>query len=183
LLKAQRVIAIDRFPDRLRMAHEKCEAEVINYEQTDVREALKEMTGGRGPDACIDAVGLEAHGPGILGAYDRLKTMLMQETDRAFALRQIIQACRKGGRVSIPGVYGGLIDKMPMGSAFNKGLIFRMGQTHVHKFMKSLLELIQKGSFDPSFIITHRGRLDNAPQFYETFKRKQDNCIKAVMQP
>lgn len=183
LLKARRVIAIDRFPDRLRLAREKCEAEVINYERTDVREALHEMTGGRGPDACIDAVGLEAHGAGILGLYDRVKTVLMQETDRAFVLRQILQACRKGGRVSIPGVYGGLIDKMPIGSAFSKGLTLRMGQTHVQSYMKSLLELIQRGSFDPSFIITHRGRLDDAPQFYETFKRKQDNCIKAVMQP
>ncbi len=183
LLKAQRVIAIDRFPDRLRMAREKCEAEVINYEQTDVREALKEMTGGIGPDACIDAVGLEAHGAGIAGLYDRFKTITMQETDRAFVLRQIIQACRKGGRISIPGVYGGLIDKLPMGSAFAKGLTMRMGQTHVQSYMKSLLDLIQRGSLDPSFIITHRGRLTDAPQLYETFKRKQDNCIKVVLQP
>jgi threonine dehydrogenase-like Zn-dependent dehydrogenase len=159
LLGAERVIAIDRIPERLRMAREKCEAEMIDYECTDVRDALKEMTGGRGPDACIDAVGLEAHGPGILGMYDRVKTMLMLETDRAYALRQAIQACRKGGRVSIPGVYGGLIDKLPMGSAFGKGLTMRMGQTHVQSYMKSLLELIQKGSIDPSFIITHRGRL------------------------
>jgi threonine dehydrogenase-like Zn-dependent dehydrogenase len=148
-----------------------------------VREALKDMTGGLGPDACIDAVGLEAHGAGLFGLYDRVKTMLMQETDRAFVLRQILQACRKGGRVSIPGVYGGLIDKMPMGSAFGKGLTLRMGQTHVQSYMKSLLDLIQRESFDPSFIISHRGRLDDAPQLYETFKRKQDRCIKVVMKP
>jgi threonine dehydrogenase-like Zn-dependent dehydrogenase len=183
LLKAQRVIAIDRFPERLRMAREQCDAEVINYQQTDVREALNELTGGRGPDACIDAVGLEAHGPGILGMYDRVKTMMMLETDRAYALRQAIEACRKGGRVFIPGVYGGLIDKLPMGSAFNKGLTLRMGQTHVQSYMKSLLDLIQRGAIDPSFIISHRGRLDEAPSFYETFKRKQDECIKVVMRP
>jgi len=183
LLKAQRVIAIDRFPERLRMAREQCEAEIINYEQTDVREALNEMTGGRGPDACVDAVGLEAHGPGILGMYDRVKTSLMLETDRAYALRQAIQACRKGGRVSIPGVYGGLIDKLPMGSAFGKGLTLRMGQTHVQSYMKSLLDLIQNGSIDPSFLISHRGRLEDAPRLYEIFKRKQDECIKVVMQP
>jgi len=183
LLKAQRVIAIDRFPERLRMAHEQCKAEVIDYQKTDVREALKDMTGGRGPDACIDAVGLEAHGPGILGKFDYLKTNLMLETDRAYTLRQVLLACRKGGRVSIPGVYGGLIDKLPMGAAFNKGLALRMGQTHMPKYMKPLLDLIQQGAIDPSFIITHRGRLDDAPHLYEIFKHKQDECIKCVMRP
>src|SRR5205807_1105762 len=121
-----------------RMARDKAGAETIDYERTDVREALNEMTGGRGPDACIDAVGLEAHGPGLPGLYDRVKTALMLETDRAYALRQAIQACRKGGTVSIPGVYGGLIDKMPMGSAFSKGLTLRMGQTHVPSYLRTL---------------------------------------------
>jgi threonine dehydrogenase-like Zn-dependent dehydrogenase len=183
LLKAERVIAIDRVPERLRMARDKCEAEILNYERTDVRSALKEMTGGIGPDACIDAVGLEAHGAGILGLYDRIKTALMLETDRAYVLRQIIHACRKGGRVSIAGVYGGLIDKTPMGAAFQKSLVWRMGQTHVQSYMKSLLDLIRKGSIDPSFIISHRGRLDEAPRLYEIFKHKQDECIKVVMRP
>jgi threonine dehydrogenase-like Zn-dependent dehydrogenase len=183
LLGAARVIAIDRFPERLRMARDKAGAEILNYEQTDVREELRDRTGGRGPDACIDAVGLEAHGPGILGLYDRVKTIVMQETDRAYVLRQAIQACRKGGTVSIPGVYGGVIDKMPIGAAFGKGLTLRMGQTHVQHYMPTLLELIAKGAIDPSFVITHRGRLAEAPQFYETFKRKQDECIKVVLKP
>jgi len=183
LLGAERVIAIDRFSERLRMAHDKAGAETLNYEQTDVREALTEMTGGRGPDACIDAVGLEAHGPGLYGLYDRAKTALMMETDRAYVLRQAIQACRKGGTVSIPGVYGGVIDKMPIGAAFGKGLTMRMGQTHVQKYMPSLLELIAKGSMDPSFIITHRGRIEDAPHLYKIFRGKQDECIKCVLRP
>lgn len=183
LLGAGRVIAIDRFPERLRMAREKSGAETLDYEHTDVRAALEEMTGGRGPDACVDAVGLEAHGPGLLGAYDKVKTVLMLETDRAYALRQAINACSKGGTVSIPGVYGGLVDKLPMGAAFAKGLNLRMGQTHVQKYMKTLLDLIAKGSIDPSYIITHRGRLDDAPRLYEVFKRKQDECIKCVLRP
>lgn len=183
LLGARRVIAIDRFAERLRMAREKCDAETLDYQRTDVHKALKEMTGGRGPDACIDAVGLEAHGPGLLGMYDRAKTMMMLETDRAYVLRQAIQACRKGGRVSIPGVYGGLIDKLPMGSAFAKGLTMKMGQTHVQSYLQSLLDLIQKGSIDPSFLITHRARLEDAPQLYEIFRNKQDECIKVVLRP
>lgn len=183
LLGAQRVIAIDRFSERLRMAREKCDAEILNYERVDIRDALNEMTGGRGPDACIDAVGLEAHGPGILGKYDRVKSMLMLETDRAYALRQAIQSCRKGGRVSIPGVYGGLIDKLPIGAAFNKSLTLRMGQTHVQSYMQTLLALIQKKSLDPSFIITHRGRLEEAPHFYKIFRDKQDEAIKVVLRP
>ena len=183
MLGAERVIAIDRFPERLRMARDKAGAETIDYTQTDVSDALADMTGGRGPDACIDAVGLEAHGAGILGLYDRVKTVLMQETDRAYVLRQAIQACRKGGTVSIPGVYGGLIDKMPMGSAFGKGLTFRMGQTHVRRYMQTLLDRIANGSIDPSFIITHRARLDDAPALYRTFRDKQDECIKVVLRP
>lgn len=183
MLGAERVIAIDRVPERLRMAREKCNAEIIDYVRTDVREALDTLTGGRGPDACLDAVGLEAHGAGLLGMYDRIKTTLFLETDRAYVLRQVIQACRKGGRVSIPGVYGGFIDKMPMGAAFNKSLTLRMGQTHVQSHTKTLLERIEAGALDPSFLITHRGQLAEAPHFYEIFKHKQDECIKVVLRP
>jgi threonine dehydrogenase-like Zn-dependent dehydrogenase len=167
----------------LRMAREKAGAETIDYQQIDVSEALMHMTGGRGPDRCIEAVGLEAHGPGMLGLYDRVKTVLMQETDRGYALRQGIRNCRKGGTVSIPGVYGGFIDKMPMGAAFAKGLTLRMGQTHVQSYMQSLLDLIQKGSLDPTFLITHRGRLEDAPRLYELFRNKQDECLKIVLRP
>jgi threonine dehydrogenase-like Zn-dependent dehydrogenase len=183
LLGAERVVAIDRFPDRLRLAADKAGALVVNYEREDVQEALRYRTGGQGPDVCIDAVGLEAHGPGVLGLYDRARTALFLETDRAFALRQAIQACRKGGTVSIPGVYGGPIDKVPMGAAFGKGLTLRMGQTHVHRYLRPLLDLIRAGKIDPSFVITHRGRLDDAPYFYQTFQRKQEDCIKCVMRP
>ncbi len=183
MLGAGKVIAIDRFPDRLKMAKEQGKAEVINYEEVDAGEALKEMTGGRGPDACIDAVGMEAHGTGIDAIYDKAMQAVRMETDRPTALRQAIVACRKGGTVSIPGVYGGLLDKMPFGAAFAKGLTFKMGQTHVHKYLKPLLEHIQNGDIDPSFVITHQMKLDEAPQGYETFKHKKDNCIKIVLKP
>ncbi len=180
---AGRVLAIDRVPERLHRAAEKCGAEVIDYEREDVQDALRFRTGGRGPDVCIDAVGLEAHGPGLPGLYDRAKTAMFLETDRAFVLRQAIQACRKGGTLSLPGVYGGLIDKVPMGSAFAKGLTLRMGQTHVHRYLRPLLDLIREGKIDPSFVITHRGRLDDAPNFYRIFRDKQDGCIKCVLKP
>jgi threonine dehydrogenase-like Zn-dependent dehydrogenase len=184
LFQAGRVIAIDRFPERLRMAREQCQAATINYAEVDsVVDVLKEMTGGIGPDRCIDAVGMEAHGVGIDAWYDWLKTSLRLETDRPIALRQIINACRKGGTVSIPGVYGGFLDKFPLGAAFAKGLTFKMGQTHVHRYMRPLLERIRSGEIDPSFLITHRLRLDEAPQGYELFKHKQDNCIKVVLRP
>lgn len=183
MLGAERVIAIDRIPERLQMAKEQCKAEVINYEEIDPGEALKEMTGGRGPDACIDAVGMEAHGTDIDYLYDRVKQAVRLETDRPTALRQVIVACRKGGHVSIPGVYGGFLDKIPMGAAFNKGLTFKMGQTHVHRYLKPLLERIQNSEIDPSFVITHRLKLDEAPQGYEIFKHKKDNCIKIVLKP
>jgi threonine dehydrogenase-like Zn-dependent dehydrogenase len=183
LLGAERVIAIDRFPERLRMAREKVGAETINYEETDVREVLKEMTGGQGPDACIDAVGMEAHAPGIIGAYDRTKQALMLETDRPIALRQAIMACRNGGTVSIIGVYGGFIDKFPIGSAMNRSLTIRTGQCHVQRYMRPLLERIQKGEIDPSFVITHRMSLDDAPEGFAMFKEKQDDCIKIVLKP
>ncbi len=183
LLGAEHVIAIDRVPERLRLA-ETSGARTINEDlQPDVVEALKEMTGGRGPDACIDAVGLEAHAAGLVGAYDRVKQALRLETGRPHALRQAIQACRKGGIVSVPGVYGGFIDKMPMGAAFNKGLTFKMGQTHVQRYLRLLLERIEHGEIDPSFVITHRLPLEQAPDGYRIFRNKEDNCIKVVLRP
>ncbi|MFL5694489.1 MAG: zinc-dependent alcohol dehydrogenase [Ktedonobacteraceae bacterium] len=184
MLGADRVIAIDRIPERLRMAQQQGRAETINYEEdTDVIEALKEMTGGLGPDACIDAVGLEAHGTGIVATNDTLKQKARLSTDRPIVLRQAIQACRKGGTVSIPGVYGGFPDKVPFGAAFAKGLTFKMGQTHVHRYLRPLLERIERGDIDPSFVITHRLSLTDAPQGYDIFKHKEDECIKVVLKP
>jgi len=183
LLGAERVIAIDDNPDRLRMAAEDGKAETLNFNDEDIYEKLKHMTGGMGPDSCIDAVGLEAHGSSIDALYDRAKTALFLGTDRPHALRQAIHACRKGGTISVPGVYGGFLDKFPFGAAFAKGLTFKMGQTHVHKYSKQLLELIQLGEIDPSFVITHRVGLDDAPEAYKTFKAQTDNCIKVVLKP
>lgn len=183
LLGAERVIAIDRIPERLRLAESYSGAETINYEEVDPGEAVKEMTGGRGPDAVIDAVGMEAHSTDVMGLYDKVKQAVRLETDRPTALRQVILACRKGGNVSIPGVYGGFLDKIPMGAAFNKGLTFRMGQTHVHKYLRPLLEHVQKGEIDPSFVITHKLPLEQAPHGYEIFKHKKENCIKVVLKP
>ena len=183
LLGADRVIAIDRIPERLNMAKEQGKAEVLNYEELDVGEALKEMTGGRGPDSCIDAVGMEAHGTDAMAFYDKAKQAVRLETDRPTALRQVIVACRKGGHVSLAGVYGGFLDKVPMGAAFNKGLTFKMGQTHVHRYIRPLLEHIQNGEIDPSFVITHKMSLEEAPKGYEIFKHKKDNCIKIVLKP
>jgi threonine dehydrogenase-like Zn-dependent dehydrogenase len=182
LLGAERVIAIDSVPERKSMA-ESCGAEVLDFYDEDIFEKLKEKTGGRGPDACIDAVGLEAHGTSVDALYDRAKAAVFLATDRPHALRQAINACRKGGTVSIPGVYGGFLDKIPFGAAFNKGLTIKLGQTHVPKYLRPLLELIQQGLIDPSFVITHRMRLRDAPEGYEIFKHKQDNCIKIVMKP
>jgi threonine dehydrogenase-like Zn-dependent dehydrogenase len=183
LLGAERVIAIDRFPERLALAASAGKAETLNYEQVDVFEALRAMTGGQGPDACIDAVGLEAHGTTLDAWYDRAKTSMSLATDRSHALRQAITACRKGGTVSIPGVYGGWLDKFPLGAAFAKGLTLKMGQTHVHKYLPTLLSAIQRGEIDPSFVITHRVTLEDAPAMYRTFREKQDGCIKVVMKP
>lgn len=183
LLGAERVIAIDRFPERLRLAREHGGAETLDYEEDSIQERLSVLTGGRGPDSCIDAVGMEAHGTGLDSWYDRSKQALSLETDRPTALRHILYACRKGGTVSIAGVYGGLIDKFPIGAAFNKGLTIRMGQTHVPRYMASLLARIEKGEIDPSFIITHRVSLDEVPQAYETFLKKQDHCVKVVITP
>jgi threonine dehydrogenase-like Zn-dependent dehydrogenase len=148
-----------------------------------VRDALNDMTGGRGPDSCIDAVGMEAHAPNVMYAYDRAKQAMMLETDRPLALRQAIMACRNGGTVSVIGVYGGFIDKFPMGSVMNRSLTIRTGQCHVQRYMRPLLERIQKGEIDPSFVITHRMRLDEAPQGYAKFLNKEDDCIKVVLKP
>ncbi len=183
LLGAERVLAIDRFDYRLRMAAEKAGALALNYERVDVREALRDLTGGIGPDACIDAVGMEAHGPGVWGLYDKAKTIALLETGRAYVLRQAVLACRKGGTLSVPGVYGGLIDKFPMGAVMNKGLTIKTGQTHMLRYMKPLLALIEQGRIDPSFIITHRGRIEDGPRLYQTFRDKQDECVKCVLQP
>ena len=184
MLGAGRVIAIDRRPERLRMAADQGKADTLDMNHVDVFEAVKEMTGGQGPDACIDAVGLEAHSSGSIDSvYDKVKTVAMLATDRAAALRQAIHTCRKGGTVSIPGVYGGFLDKIPLGAAFNKGLTLRMGQTHVQRYMPLLLDRIERGEIDPSFVITHRVRLDDAPTAYKTFRDKRDDCIKVVLKP
>ncbi len=182
LLGADRVIAIDRLPYRLKLAKEKAGAtDLINYEDTDVAEALSELTGGRGPDACIDAVGLEASGHSASYAFDRAKQMVMLETDRPIALREAIRACRNGGTVSVVGVYGGFIDKFPMGAVLNRGLTLRAGQVHVQRYTRALLARIEKGELDPSLVITHRMRLEDAPEAYEMFLEKRDNCEKVVL--
>jgi threonine dehydrogenase-like Zn-dependent dehydrogenase len=184
MLGAERVIAIDRVPERLSMAYSKAGAtDTINYEEQDVLDTLKMLTGGMGPDACIDAVGTEAHAPGFLYAYDRFKQALMLETDRPIALREAIMACRNGGTVSVIGVYGGFIDKFPMGSFMNRSLTMRTGQCHVQRYMKPLLARIENGDIDPSFIVTHRMKLDDAPEGYAMFSRKQDDCVKVVLTP
>ncbi|CDG85592.1 zinc-dependent alcohol dehydrogenase [Janthinobacterium agaricidamnosum] len=183
LLGAERVIAIDHYPERLRMAREQSGAETINFDDTDVQDALKQMTGGRGPDACIDAVGMEAHGVGIAYAYDRLKQAMRMESDRPTALRQALMACRNGGVVSVPGVYGGFSDKIPFGSVMNRSLTLKTGQTHVQRYLQPLLDRIQRNEIDPSVIITHHLRLDEAPHGYAIFQNKQEECIKVVMHP
>jgi len=183
LLGAERVIGIDRFPERLRMAREKVGAITLNYEEVDVLDALKEITGGRGPDSCIDAVGMESHSPGLMHAYDRAKQAMMLETDRPIALREAIMACRSGGTVSVAGVYGGFVDKIPFGSLMNRSLKIKTGQTHVQRYMRPLLQRIANGEIDPSFVITHRMSLDEAPQGYDMFANKEDSCIKIVLKP
>lgn len=177
LLGAGKVIAIDNVAERLRMAEDGGAVTVSS--EDDVHEILKEMTGGRGPDACIDAVGLEAHG----STYDDVKQSLRLEIDRPHVLRQAIRACRKGGVLSIPGVYGGMIDKVPFGIAFAKGLNLRMGQTHMHKYMPRLLQRIEQKEIDPAFVVTHRLRLDSAPDAYKMFVEKRNGCIKVVLDP
>jgi threonine dehydrogenase-like Zn-dependent dehydrogenase len=183
MLGAARVVVIDRVPERLRLAQNQTGTTVLNYEEEDVLTALHELTAGRGPDACIDAVGLEAHGTGLDAFYDRAKHSLKLQTDRPTVLREAIQACRKGGTVSIPGVYGGFVDKFPIGAAFGKGLTLKMGQTHVHRYLRPLLNHIEAGDIDPTFIITHRLPLTSATDAYATFKQKTDDCSKVVLQP
>jgi threonine dehydrogenase-like Zn-dependent dehydrogenase len=183
LLGAERVIAIDRFPERLAMAGTFGKAEVINYAETDVLETLREITGGRGPDRCIDAVGMEADSTGLEKYYDQVKQTLRMQTDRPAVLRQAIMACRKGGTVSIVGVYAGLLDKFPMGAAMNKGLTLRMGQMHAQKYIPRLMEHVQKGEVDPSYLLTHRWSLEQGPDGYKMFKEKTDNCIRVAFAP
>jgi threonine dehydrogenase-like Zn-dependent dehydrogenase len=183
LLGAERVIAIDRIPERLHMARDKGKAETLDYEEVDVYDALMDMTGGRGPDACIDAVGMEAHAPAMVHLYDRVKQALMLESDRPYVLRQVIMACRNGGTVSVPGVYGGFIDKVPFGSIMNRSLTIKTGQTHAQRYLRPLLQRIRKGEIDPTFVITHRLGLDDAPMAYQIFRDKQEECIKVVLRP
>ena len=184
MFKAGRVIAIDRVPERLALARGKGKAEVINFEKQDVYETLQEMTNGRGPDRCIDAVGCEAHGGGALDAVvDKAKAAVLLTTDRAHVLRQAIFCCRSAGTISIPGAYVGLPDKLPMGALMNKGLTIKTGQTHMQRYLKPLLKKIEEGEIDPSFVITHHARLAEAPEMYKKFRDKQDNCIKVVLHP
>jgi threonine dehydrogenase-like Zn-dependent dehydrogenase len=183
LLGAAKVIAIDFVEGRLKKAREQCGAETINSEAVEVLDRLDELTGGRGPDSCIDAVGMEAHGTTVGALYDRVKVNLMLATDRPTVLRQAIMACRKGGTVSVPGVYGGLLDKIPFGAAFAKGLTFKMGQTHVHRYLRPLLARIEQGEIDPSFVISHRFNLSEAPSAYQLFLREKDDCTKVVLKP
>ena len=181
LLGAGRVIAIDRLPERLSIARHHCQAEVLDYTKVNVVEALKELTGGQGPDACIDAVGMEAHELGFEGAYDRVKQSLRLETERPYVLREAIQACRKGGTVSIMGVYGALVDKFPMGAAMNKGLTLRMGQMHAQRYLDRLIGHVERGEVDQSFVVSHRMALDEAPRAYDMFKHKTDHCLRVVL--
>jgi threonine dehydrogenase-like Zn-dependent dehydrogenase len=181
LLGASRVIAIDRYEQRLRMAREHGGAKTLNFEEVNIFEALKELTGGRGPDACIDAVGMEAHGPGPLKAYDYAKQTLRMETDRPIALREAILACRNGGTVSVAGVYSGFIDKFPIGAVMNRSLTIKSGQTHVQRYMRPLLERVEMGEIDPSFVVTHHLPLADAPKGYKMFRDKQDECVKVVL--
>jgi threonine dehydrogenase-like Zn-dependent dehydrogenase len=183
LFGAERVIAIDRIPERLTLAVHHNHAIPLNYEVDHVFERLNALTAGRGPDSCIDAVGMEAHGTSLQAWYDVAKAKTYAETDRPTALRDAIHACRKGGTVSVPGVYGGFIDKVPMGAAFAKGLTLKMGQTHVQKYMRPLLDRIARGDIDPSFVITHRMPLKDAPKAYRIFRDKTDECIKVVLKP
>ena len=183
LLGAERIVAIDRFPERLAKARQAGATDTIDYEDESVYDSLMAMTGGIGPDACIDAVGHEAHVPGPMYAVDRVKQALMIESDRPFALRQAIRCCRNGGTISVIGVYSGLIDMFPMGSFMNRSLTMRAGQCHVHRYMRPLLERIQRGEIDPSFVISHRMKLDDAPRGYDMFNAKEDACTKIVLTP
>ena len=184
MLGAGRVIAIDRLPERLAMAETQGPAEIINFEDEDVYDRLMDMTEGRGPDRCIDAVGTEAHASGSIDSVvDRAKQVMYLGTDRPHVLRESIMCCRKGGTVSIPGVYLGFVDKIPFGAAMNKGLTIKTGQTHVQHYLGPLMNMIRNELIDPSFVITHNLKLDDAPEAYEKFRNKDDGCIKVVMKP
>src|SRR4051812_11114324 len=184
MLGAGRVIAIDEYPERLALAKERAGAEVVNFSKHDsIVKQLRDMTGGRGPDACIDAVGMEASAHGLIGTFDRIKQATMMKTDRPTALRQAIMAVRNAGVVSVVGVYGGVIDKFPMGAIVNRGLTIRSGQTPVHRYMRPLLERVEKGEIDPSFIISHRMGLSDAAKAYDLFQKRKDDCVKIVLKP
>jgi threonine dehydrogenase-like Zn-dependent dehydrogenase len=184
LLGARQVVAIDRLPERLSMA-EAGGAIPIDFEEESVLERLGELTGGKGPEKCIDAVGLEAHAGAkhFDSLYDRAKQAFMLESDRAHVLREMMYVCRPAGTLSVPGVYGGLVDKIPFGAMMQKGLSLRTGQTHVNRWTDDLLKMIQDGVIDPSFVITHTVDLDDGPAMYETFRDKEDGCVKVVMKP
>jgi threonine dehydrogenase-like Zn-dependent dehydrogenase len=182
ILGAGRVIAIDRFPDRLAMAADG-KAETINYEEVNVYDKLQEMTGGRGPDRCIDAVGTEAHHGGIVGVYDKVKQTMRLENDRPHVIREALKCCRKGGTLSVPGVYIGFDDKIPLGTMMNKAITIKTGQTHVQRYTEPLLQKIVDGTIDPSFVVTHVEPLERGPELYKTFRDKQDGCIKVVLKP
>ena len=184
MLGAERVIAIDNIPERLALAATSDPRTVtINFQDEDLYDRVLDATAGRGPDAVVDAVGLEAHGTSPGELVDWAKGALRLATDRVNVVRQAIQICRKGGTVSIPGAYGGLADHIPLGAAFGKGLTFKMGQTHVHRYLRPLMDRIVAGDIDPTFIITHRGTLEDAPKFYDTFKHHREGCIKCVLKP
>ncbi|MBG0830688.1 glutathione-dependent formaldehyde dehydrogenase [Planomonospora sp. ID67723] len=183
LMGAERVIAIDRFPERLKMAADHVGAEPLDYEKVDVLDALKETTGGRGPDVCIEAVGMEGHGTGAQYAYDRVKQAVRLQTDRGLPLRQAIHACRKGGTVSVLGVYLGFVDKFPMGAVMNKGLTLRSGQQHGQRYIAMILDRMARGEIDASHLLTHPMSLDDGPRGYEMFKNKEDGCVRAVFTP
>lgn len=182
MLGAGRVIAIDHVPERLQMAREGG-AETLNFDEVDVLDVLRDMTGNHGPDACMDAVGMEAWGHGMQFLYDRAKQKMRLAQDRVLVLRQCIQACKKGGTVSVPGVYSGFDDKIPLGAFMNKGLTFRSGQTHMMRYMKPLLDRIERGEINPEFVVSHRWPIDDAPQAYRMFRDKQDHCTKVILDP
>jgi threonine dehydrogenase-like Zn-dependent dehydrogenase len=180
---AGRVIAIDRIPERLHMAADHGDAETIDYENASVYDRLMDMTSGRGPDRCIDAVGTEAHGTGLAGVSDRLKQGVGLEDDRPYVLREAIKCCRKGGTLSVPGVYTGNVDSIPFGALMNKALTVKTGQTHVQRYLDPLLDKIESGEIDPSFVVTHEMPLERGPEMYQTFNDKEDDCIKVVLTP
>ncbi|WP_335998547.1 zinc-dependent alcohol dehydrogenase [Halorientalis halophila] len=183
MMGADRVIAIDRVPERLEMAREHGDAVPIDYSEEDVYHRLMELTANRGPDSCIDAVGTDAHGTGLVDATDRMKRSVKLEDDRPYVLREAIRCCRKGGTLSVPGVYVGRMDNFPFGPLMNKALTVKTGQTHVQRYLGPLLERIEEGEIDPSFVVTHEASLEDGPDLYRKFNDKEDDCIKVVLRP